>query len=160
VGAEALPREYRIKAGRTVVLLCVMTVGILGALAPAWSDADLPGPVKLLVSAGVVVFLGWLLLAASRCVTTVDVHGIRIRTLVRTRRLAWADIQEIRAVPNPGAAMPMGHGPKVIVYAYRADGRRVRLMYVDDIHVAVHQEVAVLRAAWADLRGADWRPGG
>ncbi|MEU9108224.1 hypothetical protein AB0D54_28625 [Streptomyces xanthophaeus] len=157
MGVQALPREYRIKSGRTTVVLVVMGVGFFGALAPVWSDGAIAGWVRLLVTGGLLALFAWLLFAARRCATSVDLKGIRVRTLVRTRRLAWAEVQDIRAVPNPSAAMAAG-APKVIAYAYDDRGRRLQLMYVDDIHVDVDREVAVIRAAWAELRGAGWEP--
>ncbi|MEU9301724.1 PH domain-containing protein [Streptomyces sp. NPDC048269] len=157
MGVQALPRDYRIKPGRTAVLLGVMGVGSLAVLTPVWSEEAIPGWVKSLVTGGLLAFFGWLVIAARRCVTSVDLKGIRVRTLVRTRRLAWEDVQDIRAVPNPSASMA-ANAPKVIAYAYGADGKRVQLMYVDDIHVAVDREIAVIRAAWAELRGEGWEP--
>ncbi|MFG2979736.1 PH domain-containing protein [Streptomyces sp. NPDC048258] len=157
MSARALPRDYRIKPGRTAVVFGVMGVGSLAALTPVWTDETIPGWVKLLVTGVLLAFFGWLVIAARRCATSVDLKGIRVRTMVRTRRLAWEDVQDIRAVPNPSAHMA-ANAPKVIAYAYGADGKRVQLMYVDDIHVAVDREIEVIRAAWAELRGEGWEP--
>ncbi|MCX4904478.1 hypothetical protein [Streptomyces sp. NBC_00878] len=46
----------------------------------------------------------------------------------------------------------------MVVYAYGRDGSRVLLPFVDDLHVDVGYELAVLMAAWQELRGADWSP--
>ncbi|MFH9723046.1 PH domain-containing protein [Streptomyces sp. NPDC017254] len=105
-----------------------------------------------------VALLGWLVLAARNCATSADLKGIRVRGMVKNRRLAWEDIHDIRAVPNPGAGMGQGQ-PGTISFMYRRDGSRVQLMYVDDNNVAVAREIAVLRAAWEELRGAHWTPG-
>ncbi|MEV7524923.1 PH domain-containing protein [Streptomyces sp. NPDC091371] len=150
---DSLPREYRSKAGRTAAVLGGMGVGSFAALSPLWTDEDIPGWVKLLVSGVVLAFFGWFLSGIRNCATTVDLKGIQVRTLGGTRRLAWEDIQEIRAVPNAAASR---HAPKVISYAYDTSGKRVPLIFVDDIHVAVEREIDAIRAAWTELRGAGW----
>ncbi|MFJ3923158.1 PH domain-containing protein [Streptomyces sp. NPDC090022] len=157
MGAGALPREYRIKAGRMTVLYLAVGLGTPAALLPVWTGEDIPGWVELLVTALLLALFGWLLFAARRCATSVDLKGIRVRGFIGQRRLAWAEIQDIRAVPNPAAAMQQ-NAPGVITYAYGPAGRRVLLMYVDDLHVAVDREVELIRGAWTELRGADWRP--
>ncbi|MEU9147348.1 PH domain-containing protein [Streptomyces sp. NPDC048349] len=157
MGARALPREYRIKPGRTAVLIGAVGLGSLAALMPVWTDESIVGWVKLLVTGLLLAFFGWLVMAARRCATSVDLKGVRVRTMVRTRRVAWEDVQDIRAVPNPSAHMA-ANAPKVIAYVYDTAGRRVQLMYVDDLHVAVDREIAAIRAAWTELRGEDWEP--
>ncbi|MGW4898616.1 PH domain-containing protein [Kitasatospora sp. NPDC004240] len=94
---------------------------------------------------------------APRTGTSADGTGIQVRGLVRTRRLAWADVEDIRAegVSSAGDRTVM---PEVAVYAHLSGGRRVRLVHVNDLHlgsrVRVESEVAALREARAELCGA------
>ncbi|MEU3060947.1 PH domain-containing protein [Streptomyces subrutilus] len=155
MSARALPRDYRIRSGRTTVLVLAVGGGWLAALLPLWNDETIVGWVKLLVAGLLVVLFGWLLFAARRCSTSADLKGITVRGMTRTRRLAWEDVQDIRAVPNPSATMAR-NAPKVLSYAYDTDGKRLLLAYVDDVHVTVEREIDLLRAAWTELRGEDW----
>ncbi|MEU7119371.1 PH domain-containing protein [Streptomyces zaomyceticus] len=155
---RVLPREYRIRPGRLTGVYLSVGIGVPAAALPIWSDEDIPGRVKWLITLLLIAFLGWLVLAARNCATSADLKGIRVRGMVRNRRLAWEDIHDIRAVPNPSAGMGQGQ-PRTISFMYGHDGRRIQLMYVDDNNVAVEREIAALRAAWEGLRGADWAPG-
>ncbi|GGY24751.1 hypothetical protein GCM10010363_01070 [Streptomyces omiyaensis] len=153
--SSALPRTYGIKPGRMKAMLAAAGVGLPLSLVPLLTEEDAPGWVKWLVTLLVLAFVGWIARAARKLSTSADLKGIRVRGFVRDRRIAWEDIQDIRAVPNPAAGMAQG-APGVISYAYGRDGGRIQLFYVDDNHVRVEREVAALRAAWEELRGADW----
>lgn len=59
-----------------------------------------------------------------------------------------------RLRPGTGRA----NTPGVVVYAYGRDGRKVLLLFVDEQHGDVGREIAVLTAAWQELRGANWLP--
>ncbi|GHJ97118.1 hypothetical protein SNE510_66370 [Streptomyces sp. NE5-10] len=153
--SSSLPRTYRIKPGKMTAVYVAAGLGLPAALIPLYSEESIPGWVKWLVTWAVLGFVGWIAYAARRLSTTADRQGIRVRGFFRQRRIAWADVQDIRAVPNPSAAMGQGQ-PQVISYAYGRDGRRVQLYYLDDHHVHVEREIEVLRAAWQRLRGEDW----
>ncbi|MCX5198638.1 PH domain-containing protein [Streptomyces sp. NBC_00249] len=154
---QRLPRDYRVRAQQMTAVYIAVGLGTPGIALSVLNLDDVPGGVKLLVMALVLALFGWLVWASKRCATSADLEGIRVRRFTGSRRLAWADVQDIRAVPNPGAAAAKNQ-PNVISYAYDYAGRRVQLMYVDDNHVDVPREIAVLRAAWEELRGPDWEP--
>ncbi|MFB7282465.1 PH domain-containing protein [Streptomyces hydrogenans] len=152
---SSLPRTYRISPGRITGVLVATGLALPAALIPILADDLMPGWAKGLTVALLLAFVGWMVFAARHLSTSADLKGIRVRGYVRDRRIAWEDIQDIRAVPNPGAGMARG-APDMISYAYRRDGRRLQLFYVDDNHVRVDQEIGALRAAWEELRGEGW----
>ncbi|WP_329281598.1 PH domain-containing protein [Streptomyces sp. NBC_00691] len=154
---RVLPREYRIRSGRLAAVYLAAGVGLPTAGLPIWTEEDIPGWVRTLGTLLLLALLGWLVLAARSSSTSADLKGIRVRGMVRSRRLAWEDIHDLRAVPNPSAAMGQGQ-PRIISYMYGRDGRRVQLMYLDDNHVAVDREIAALRVAWERHRGDGWSP--
>ncbi|MEU9855676.1 PH domain-containing protein [Streptomyces sp. NPDC047974] len=153
--SPSLPRTYRIKPGRMTALYVAAGLGLPAALIPLHTEEFVPGWVKWLVTSAVLGFVGWIAYAARNLSTTADRQGIHVRGFFRRRRIAWADVQDIRAVPNPSAAMGQGQ-PRVISYAYGRGGRRVQLHYLDDHHVHVEREIEALRAVWQRLRGEDW----
>ncbi|MCF3182358.1 PH domain-containing protein [Streptomyces polychromogenes] len=157
MGAEMLPRDYRIRSQQMTAVYVAVGVGLPGIALSVLNLDDVPGSVKLAVMAAVLLLFGWLVWASKRCATSADLKGIRVRRFTGSRRLAWEDIQEIRAARNPSAGMGQNQ-PALISYAYDGEGRRVQLMYVDDNHVDVEREIAALRAAWEELRGPDWAP--
>ncbi|MFD4376581.1 PH domain-containing protein [Streptomyces sp. NPDC058486] len=154
-GSSALPRTYRIKPGRMTALYVAAGIGLPAAMIPLYTEEFVSGWVKWLVTLLVLAFLGWIVHAARKLSTSADLKGIHVRGFVRNRRIAWEDIQDIRAVPNPSAAMGQGQ-PRTISYVYGRDGSRLQLFYVDDVHVSVEREIGVLRAAWEELRGDGW----
>lgn len=101
--------------------------------------------------------MGWLFYATLHCSTIADIKAIHARGMVKRRRLAWEDIQDIRAEVNPASAMQSG-APNVLVHAYGRDGTKVLLPFVDDIHVNVERELGLLHDSWVELRGEDWAP--
>ncbi|GLV81949.1 hypothetical protein Slala03_16380 [Streptomyces lavendulae subsp. lavendulae] len=155
MSAELLPRDYRIGSRQMSAAYVAVGIGTPGVVLSVLNLDDVAAGVKLVLIAVVLVLFGWLLWASKRCATSADLKGVRVRRFTGSRRLAWEDIQEIRAVPNPNAAMNKNQ-PRVISYAYDYEGRRVQLMYVDDNHVDVAREIGLIRAAWEELRGPDW----
>ncbi|NYI07671.1 PH domain-containing protein [Allostreptomyces psammosilenae] len=158
MAVEALPREYRARAGRTASLCVAAGLGTVPPLLPLLLVEGVPGWVGVVGVVLVAGLIGSLAFAASRCGTVVDLDGIRVRGVFRSTRLRWAEIQALHAEEELTAVVRR-YGPRVIANAYRSDGRRVPLRYVDDVHVSsVRDEVELMRAAWAALRGPDWRP--
>ncbi|MGO4462949.1 PH domain-containing protein [Streptomyces sp. M-16] len=155
MSAELLPRDYRIRSQQMSAVYVAVGIGTPGVVLSVLNLDDVPAGVKLLLIAAVLVLFGWLVWASKRCATSIDLKGVRVRRFTGSRRLAWEEIQEIRAVPNPSAGMNKNQ-PRVISYVYDSAGRRVQLMYVDDNHVDVAREIGLMRAAWEELRGADW----
>jgi hypothetical protein len=131
----------------------VSTFSLLGAMLTA---DDLSASFTYPFSIAWVALMGWLFYATLRCATTVDVKAIHARGMVRRRRLAWEEVQDIRA--EASAAAGMNGAASVLVHAYGRDGSKVLLPFVDDLHVDVERELATLTAAWQELRGEDWSP--
>lgn len=157
MSAGSLPREYRIGRGRTTgIVVAVSLACVPGVLALLLTD-DFSAEVKWSVLLPLLALFAWLVTASTRARTTADLKGIRIRGFLGTRRLSWPEIQDIRVEINPGAVLQENAAqPNFVSYAYRADGKRLQLMYLDDATVNLEREVAVLRAAWEELRGEDW----
>ncbi|MFI6639511.1 PH domain-containing protein [Streptomyces sp. NPDC050504] len=154
--SQQLPlRTYKLRDGRRNALVGAVVVGAPVSLFPVLTGEFIPGWVKLLVTVLVLVFFGWLVVAAQRCATLVDRGGLTVKGFGRTRRLRWAEVQDIRVEPNPSAGMQKG-APTLLCYAYGDGGRRVQLMYVDDAHVSVDREAEHLRTLWAEHRGPTW----
>lgn len=117
---------------------------------PLWWRVGLP----VLTAAG-IAFLAY---ARPRRFTVLDEQGIAVRSLLRVRRLRWAELYDIRAEAWPGRAPAVPGVPRVFAYAYLPGGKRVSLPCVDDREVeGVRTEVALIRAAWAGLRGPGWQ---
>ncbi|MGW3283976.1 PH domain-containing protein [Streptomyces sp. NPDC001002] len=142
------------RRGRMLAFLGVILVGMLTVPLPMLADDGLSASVAVPVAIAWVALMGWLFYAALRCSTTADIKAIHARGMLRRRRLAWEDVQDIRAEPTYGDS----GSASVVVYVYGRDGRRVLLPFVDDQHVHVERELTVLTEAWHELRGADWSP--
>ncbi|WP_033823666.1 hypothetical protein [Kitasatospora sp. MBT63] len=156
MGMQALPREYRVEARKATVVISAAGLSVFVLLQPLWASGSIAGWVKLLAGSSLLVLFGKLLVSVRGYRTTVDVKGIHVRA-GRTRTLGWREVQDIRASPNPSADL-CPNSPRTIVYAYDSRGGRLQLMHVDDRNVDVDREVAIIRAAWVELRGDDWVP--
>jgi hypothetical protein len=154
---DVRPRVYRMASHRKRAFLAVIGVGTLSVLAVVLSADDLPATARYLFLIVWAALMGWLFYATLRCSTSFDVKALYARGMVRRRRLAWEDIQDIRAEPNPAAAMQQG-AAGILVHAYGRDGSKVLLPFVDDLHVNVERELGLLRTTWTELRGTDWAP--
>ncbi|MFJ9950378.1 PH domain-containing protein [Kitasatospora sp. NPDC091207] len=138
-----LPHEYRVASTRIGGFAFTILLLSGGALLPLWADEEFSSGTK---GAGTLVILGLcllLVLSAAQAATVVTTEGIKVRGMIRRRRLAWADIEEIRKQPNPNAHLGRG-APRFLTYAHLAGGRKVLLPFVDDKHVVVDREVARL----------------
>ncbi|MEV4033869.1 PH domain-containing protein [Streptomyces umbrinus] len=136
--------------------LWVIGLGTLSMLV-ALLGAEMPASFRYPVLAAWVALMGWLFYATLRCSTIADIKAIHARGMVKHRRLAWEDIQDIRAEVNPASAVQSG-APNVLVHAYGRDGSKVLLPFVDDVHVNVERELGLLLDSWVALRGEDWAP--
>lgn len=157
VGPGNLPREYRISSAQVRALITASVGGAIPVVLPLWILDGFPLLARTLVSVLVVALLAWLTWSARRCATTADIKALRVRGILLRRQLAWEDLQELRVEPNPGA-LTQNNAANWLVCTYGRDGRRLVLPYVDDNHVNVEREFAVLEAIWVRLRGADWTP--
>lgn len=154
MGYDSLPREYRMRRSRRLLFLWLIFASTLSVPGGMLADDDVSVSVAVPFTIAWVTFMGWLFYAALRCSTAADIKAIHVRGMVRRRRLAWADVQDIKAE----AKYSEGDSASVVVYVYGRDGGRMLLPFVDDLHVDVGRELAVLTAAWQELRGADWSP--
>jgi hypothetical protein len=154
VAYDLLPREYRMRRSRMLMFLWLIFAGTLIVPGAMLADDDLSASVALPFAFAWVTFMGWLFYAALHSSTAADIKAIHVRGMVRRRRLAWADVQDMKAE----ATYAESGSASVVVYVYGLDGRRVLLPFVDDLHVDVGRELAVLMASWQELRGADWSP--
>ncbi|MFJ3670436.1 hypothetical protein ACIPSE_28675 [Streptomyces sp. NPDC090106] len=154
---DVRPRVYRMAPNRKRAFLVVIGVGTLAMLGVVLPADDLPGTWRFGFLFVWAALMGWLFYATLRCSTSFDIKALYARGMVRGRRLAWEDIQDIRAEPNPAAAMQRG-AAEVLVHAYGRDGSKVLLPFVDDLHVNVERELGLLRTTWTELRGEDWAP--
>ncbi|MGA5448936.1 PH domain-containing protein [Streptomyces umbrinus] len=134
--------------------LWVIGLGTLSMSVALWG-AEMPASFHYPVLAAWVALMGWLFYATLRCSTIADIKAIHARGMVKRRRLAWEDIQDIRAEVNPASAVQSG-APNVLVHAYGRDGSKVLLPFVDDVHVNVERELGLLLDSWVELRGEDW----
>lgn len=155
-GNGGLPREYRVSRGRRNGLMAILVAKTAVLLFMVWTE-DIPPfwfqlGLSVLMPLIVIVFI----VRVPRSATLVDNTGIRIRGITHTRRVAWEDVQDIRAEPLRGS--DGGLAPRVIAYAYLTGGRRKLLKHLDDKDYDVDREIAVLRAARSELRGTDTAP--
>ncbi|MFD7258098.1 hypothetical protein [Streptomyces sp. NPDC059874] len=152
---SSLPREYRHGRSGSVAVWIGLCGGAALLLFQLWTSSW-PGWVKVLVTGLLLVGGGWILVGRQRQFTRVDLEGISRANGMRTQRLAWNDLHDIRTMAVPQG---QGPGPTTVTYAYRTDGSRLLLPCVDDVELpAVEQEVLVLRSLLVELRGADWAP--
>ncbi|MEV6682835.1 PH domain-containing protein [Streptomyces erythrochromogenes] len=146
-----LPREYRMSRRRRNGLTALLVVKTAVLVLAVWSE-DIPPlwfQVGLSVLAPLIVLV--FIVRMPRCGTVVDSTGISIRGITRTRRVAWEDVQEIRAEPLRGS--DGGLAPRVLAYVYLTGGGRKVLLYLDDKGYDVDREVAALDVARALRRG-------
>ncbi|MEV6978525.1 PH domain-containing protein [Kitasatospora sp. NPDC093806] len=142
---QELPRRYRADGRQLGLVLLVLGLKTLLVLFIVWTD-DFPRWVQLLTTTAVLLFDLAVLAAVPWSGTYADHAGLRSRGFLRTRRLAWSQIADIRSEP-------MGHGslPSVVAYAYPTTGRRMLLVHLNDQHLdspaQVEREVNALRAA-------------
>ncbi|MFF4299521.1 PH domain-containing protein [Streptomyces vinaceus] len=155
-GSGGLPREYRMSRRRRNGILAILAAKTAVLLFAVWTEDIPPFWFQLGLSVLVAPILIVFIVRVPRSATLVDNTGIRVRGITRTRRVAWEDVQDIRAEPVPGS--DGGLTPRVVAYAYLTGGRRTLLRHLDDKDYDVDREIAVLRAARSELRGADATP--
>ncbi|MFB7475256.1 PH domain-containing protein [Kitasatospora sp. NPDC056184] len=147
-----VPHEYRVATTRVTGLALTILLLSFGALLPIWSDKEFAPSSKAIGSLLVIGFCLLVIAGAARAGTLVTAEGITVRGMVRRRRLPWAEITRFGKEPNPNAHTGRG-APAFLTYAFRADGRKVHLPYVDDKHVLVDREVERLNTLLAERRG-------
>ncbi|MFJ1867424.1 PH domain-containing protein [Streptomyces sp. NPDC088097] len=101
----------------------------------------------------------YILCTAPRTFTRIDSDGISLRAGLRTRRLDWTDVYDIRTVNPPMPGVGERAMPAEVVYAYRADGRRILLPNLDATQLGAEElprETAAVRQLLQDHRRPDW----
>ncbi|MFF0725378.1 PH domain-containing protein [Streptomyces sp. NPDC004134] len=154
---DGLPRTYRISAAQAGAMITAVALASVAGVIPLLLVEDVPRQVRVAAGGAVLLLVVFLVRGALRCATTADEEGIKVRGVVRQRALAWAQIQDLRIEPNPGAGT-QSHAPEILTCAYGPDGSRLQLPYLDDRHVDVDREFHALCADWERLRGEDWTP--
>lgn len=157
MGYEGLPREYQLSRSRmraSLGVIATATVSLAGGLLTT-DGVPLSFTYPFLIAWAAL--MGWIFYTILHCSTTADLKAIHVRGVFKKRRLAWEDIQDIRAEANPAAARK-DTAPDVLVYAYGLDSRKMLLPFLDNLNVNVEREVGALVEAWEELRGADWAP--
>lgn len=124
-------RPLRPRAARVVCLpLAAASFVVMGGLAvtlPALAGVDLGAGDRIgFVSLGVA--MAWFLVREAGVRADPDPAGLTVRNLVRTRRLAWAEIVSVRFGPDrPWVQLDLADGDTLAVMAVqRADGDRAR----------------------------------
>ncbi|UCM86628.1 PH domain-containing protein [Streptomyces marincola] len=157
MSAESLPREYHLVTRPRTIALGATGVGLFLVAVTLWATGDTPPALQVVVPVLSAALFAWQVVALRRSGTYVDLDGIRVRGLLVTRRLRWAELNEIRAEPNAEAS-PLFGAPADLAYAYARDGRRIQLLYFDGNQPVFRQEVELVRHAWEELRGPQWTP--
>ncbi|MFJ4095108.1 PH domain-containing protein [Kitasatospora sp. NPDC089913] len=146
-----VPHEYRVASNRVGGLAFTILLLSFGALLPIWKDKEFAPSTKAIGSLLVIGFCLLVIVGAARAGTLLTAEGITVRGIVRRRKLRWAEIARFAKAANPNAHAK--GAPKFLTYAFRADGRKIHLPYVDDKHVLVDREVERLNALLAERRG-------
>jgi hypothetical protein len=110
------------------------------------------------VGLGVALFLALLLWRARTVATTTTPKEVIARGIPWTRRIPWAEIQDIRIRLHG-----LGAGPSEILVLYDRAGRSVILPNLNERDLAAKRpsladEVDALRATWQRRRGSAWAP--
>ncbi|MFF9981071.1 PH domain-containing protein [Streptomyces erythrochromogenes] len=147
---RGLPREYRMSRRRRIELTAVLAAKTAVLMLALWLEDTPPLWLQVGLSALVLPLVITCIVRTPQCATVVDSTGIRIRGMIRTQRVAWEDVQEIRAEPLRGS--DGGLAPRTLVYIYLTGGRRKILRHLDDKDYDVDREVAVLDVARAVRR--------
>jgi len=152
--------SYRISARRSRQAGIAVAIALTGILIKVAAAHTLSAQVKgLLVVAGAAA-LGLVLAWSRRSATITSRDGIAVQGLLRAKRLAWRDIQDIRVEVNYASAFKRS-APKETVIVYDRQGKRTGLPHLDQVTLAdrglaLEAEVEHLRGVWQQLRGEDW----
>jgi hypothetical protein len=142
--------EYRLRRWpplrRLIILPFWLFIAILHATSPMPLSAT-----DVAISVILPVFIIYLVLREVRGRTLLGPAGITAKGALRVRRIAWADIHDIR--PEPSKDSPLW-----VVRVYDRTGRRFVLPHVNNEQVDDPAEVEAIIDAWRVRRGPDWAP--
>ncbi|WP_329316210.1 PH domain-containing protein [Streptomyces sp. NBC_01262] len=143
-------REYRLRKWPPPNRFLIVPFLVLIAIQHATSPMPLT-VADVAVSVILPVCVVYLVLREVRGRTLLGPDGITVKGALRVRRIAWADIHDIR--PEP-----VKKGPPWVVRVYDRAGRRFVLPHVNDEQVDDPAEVEAIIDAWKARRGPDWAP--
>lgn len=152
---------YRARRGAVALVGAVVAVYLGGLTAQILGEHDFGAILKTALLLGFGAPMVLLIVWIGRAATIISERGIAVRSL-RTRRIPWADVQDIRVEQNP-ASWIQDSAPKQLVVVYRAGGKRVSLPHLtqrnlDRYSLDLETEVEHFREAWRQRRGSDWAP--
>ncbi|WP_165953659.1 PH domain-containing protein [Streptomyces sp. 8K308] len=158
MSVESLPREYHMISRQRTIASVAAGAWLLLITGGLWAGGDdVSAAARLIGTVLAPVLFAWLTVALRRSGTYVDLDGVRVRGVLLTRRLRWAELHDIRVESNTEAS-PLFGQPATLAYAYRRDGRRIQLLYFDENQPVFQREVELVRNVWQELRGPDWAP--
>jgi hypothetical protein len=143
-------QEYRLRKWPPLNRLLIVPFWLFIAILHATSPMPLSGA-DVAVSVIPPVFIIYLVLREVRGRTLLGPDGITARGALRVRRIAWADIHDIR--PEPSKDRPLW-----VVRVYDRTGRRFVLPHVNNEQMDDPAEVEAIIDAWRMRRGPDWAP--
>jgi hypothetical protein len=154
--------SYRVS--RKVFLLVTFTslVGMFGVLAGMAGEPGFEDMTKAWVGLGVVTVVATLLVRARFLATIGDSRGLVLRGWLRSRRIPWADVHELRSESYPASGLA-DHTPQYVGVVYLRTGRRLTLPHVNDrnlseVGLSLTTEIERLQKLWEAGRGTDWHP--
>ncbi|MET9699582.1 PH domain-containing protein [Streptomyces sp. NPDC006529] len=157
MGIQDVPRRYRVTGWKAARTLTFFGASVLGFLTLTWGLPEfVSDQVKAAASALMVLLFAGVAFSLPRSGTSIDGDGIELRGPLRTRRFAWAEVQDIRTEPLTSGA---SHIPETVAYAYLARGGRKLLIHLNDLYVPdFEQEIAIVRMICAERRGGGDAP--
>ncbi|WP_405727198.1 PH domain-containing protein [Streptomyces sp. NBC_01537] len=142
--------EYRLRKWPSLNRLLIIPFWLFIAILHATSPMPLSGS-DVAIFVILPVFVVYLVLREVRGRTLLGPDGITAKGALRVRRIAWADIHDIRAEPSKDR-------PLWVVRVYDRTGRRFALPHVNNEQIDDPAEVETLIDAWRVRRGPDWAP--
>ncbi|KOU21870.1 hypothetical protein ADK52_22525 [Streptomyces sp. WM6372] len=115
-GAGALPRikgenvhrgplRYRTRPNKTFTILWAAGIPSALFLLEIWTD-DHPHSIQTSITVLMTALFLYILWSTPRTFTHIDNNGISLRSSLRTRRLDWADVYDLRTVTTPTPTEP------------------------------------------------------
>ncbi|MFI8266612.1 MULTISPECIES: PH domain-containing protein [unclassified Streptomyces] len=153
------PLHYRTRTNRTSTILWAAGIPTALYLMELSTDDE---PLHWLQTSLTVILTAlfiYILYSAPRTFTRIDNNGISLRSNLRTRRLHWADIYDIRTVTPPMPSVGESSMPTEVVYAYKTNGRRILLPNLNSSELepeAFTRETASVRRLLENHRRPNW----
>ncbi|MEV7730333.1 hypothetical protein AB0P15_37325 [Streptomyces sp. NPDC087917] len=162
MNAELLPRRYRTRVNKTFTLFWSLGALVGLFLLKTWTAETFSFSFQLWATIVTVAGFVFILGTVPRGFTHIDENGISRRSAFRIRRLGWADVYDIRTISMPSSAIRRyGRVQPDAVYAYRTDGKRFLLTFLNAEELGEEnfpREMEVLHSLLQERRGGDWTP--